>query len=78
MTLRLLDGICRFFLNFGLILQNESILSQAAAQRAVEETLRLSQCWIGLAVMPVDDLKIIKTKQREIDVPAMQVEHVAP
>ena len=63
MTLRLLNGIGRFFLNFGLILQNESVLSQAAAQCAIEETLRLSQRWIRLAVMPVDDLKIIEAKQ---------------
>src|SRR3990172_9195113 len=78
LTLRLLDRICRFLPDFGLILENESILSQAAAQRPAEESLRPGQRWRCLAVMPVDDLKIIKRKQGEIYLPAVQMEHVAP
>src|SRR6266540_43483 len=78
MPICLTDCIFRFFLNFSLVLENESILSQASAQRPLEDVLCLRQRWVRLTVMPVNDLKIKQSHQRKENIFAVQMEHVAP
>lgn len=57
-TLRLLDGVRRFFLDFGSVRVNERILSHASANDAGIGLLRFFQRRGCFAVVPVSDWKV--------------------
>ena len=74
----LLDGIRGFFPDLGRVLIDKRSLSHASTGNTLEKLPRLCESWVGLAIMPVDDLKGQLASQLEVDILSVQVKHVAP
>ena len=68
---RLLDRICRFILDLALISIDQRVLPDATAHHSCEKILCLGKGRECFAVVPIDNLKFKRIKQREGNVMAM-------
>ena len=74
----LLEGIDRFFLDLRSTPINKRILSYAAADYPVKKLLRFGEGRKGLSIMPVDDGKLQRIQEREVNVTSVQMEKITP
>jgi hypothetical protein len=72
------QGVFEFDADFGRVAQGQGFASQPAADDAGESFLSLGKIWLGVAVVPVQDLHRVIGHSVEIDALTVQVGHVEP